>query len=184
MNCRLYLRLFLFVVPALNVLPGMLFCTLSFYKFFYFLKGGRTSRSNKVAAAPERSISPKIVLDMFRVSLADLSCYLCLQCADEPGRCDIRRHGYQQVHMVPVGFSGQHLPAEAAAQITGVIDHEVTDLIRDHRTQSIVGLIEKVQKQWRQNTVNNAKNKQNIRLLYNRKYDIIWMDQKIGSNCN
>jgi len=36
--------------------------------------------------------------------------------------------------MVPVGFSGQHLPAEAAAQITGVIDHEVTDLIRDHWT--------------------------------------------------
>ena len=112
MNCRLYLRLFLFVLPALNVFPAMLFCTLAFYIFFYFLKGGSSSRSNKVAAAPERGITPEIFSDMFRVSLSDLSCYLCLQCADEPGRCHIRRHGYQQVHMVSGCFSGQHLPAE------------------------------------------------------------------------
>ena len=82
MNCRLYLRLFLFVLPAFNVLPAMLFCTLALYIFFYFLKGGRSSRSNKVAAAPKGSITPKIFSDMFRVSLADISCYLCLQCAD------------------------------------------------------------------------------------------------------
>jgi len=36
--------------------------------------------------------------------------------------------------MIPVRFSGQHLAAETAAQIAGMIDHEAADLIRDHRT--------------------------------------------------
>ena len=82
---------------------------------------------------PQWSVPVDVLFDMrvhLRV-LVDLPGGLRLQYADQVGRRDLRRHGYQHMDVVPVRLRRQQLRIEPGAEVADMAFQELRYLIVD-----------------------------------------------------
>ena len=124
---------FLTVPSGLFVFAPVFLRLLGVYVFPDLLHDGGPCRCHKVGRLPQWSVPVDVLFDMrvhLRV-LVDLPGGLRLQYADQAGRRDLRRHGYQHMDVVPVCLRRQQLRIEPGAEVADMAFQELRYLIVD-----------------------------------------------------